>query len=86
MTLQFVKKQQNGMRPIERLEPCENVTFTELEDSTRVEMSMSGGKPPKLASMPDDADIIYVLNDVGRTVHTRRWPRVEVPTQKEFRA
>lgn len=85
MTLKIVRKQ-NGRRPVERLEPCANVTFTELDDSIKVELSMDGGKPPKVLSLPDDADIVYVLNDLGRTVDTKRWPRVEPPIVKEFRA
>ena len=56
----------------ERLERCDRITFTHLDDSLEAWLGPSG----VTLSLPTDGDKLYVMNENGDTVDSHRWPPI----------
>ena len=68
-----------GGRKGEQLFQCEHLTKTFPADLTGVEVELAPGG--ELLKLPDDGEVIYVMNDKGDTVDSIRWvpPVAAVP-------
>lgn len=75
----------------ERLYECANIGVTKITSSMAAAQSPIGRQPgiyiemaevnrvkgnTKMIVLPDDGDTVFVMNDLGKTTDTYRWPPV----------